>query len=141
MANTKPFNSFQKIRSNDYISFSLFGLYFTFITGGLLIIISYILEPVFTCLYDRRKYREYTYLEWYTSETLQLQRMAFEGMNSGTWSGYTDTIPRTKQGEILGSLVSSAGAAGSGDQEAELASLDDLLDDTDTQTCRDSDQR
>lgn len=67
--------------------------------------------------------------------------MAFEGMNSGTWSGYTDIIPRTKQGEILGSLVNSTGSTGSGNQEAELASLDDLLDDTDSQTCRDSVQR
>ncbi|KAJ0116553.1 hypothetical protein J7T55_007533 [Diaporthe amygdali] len=155
----------QKIRSTNYISFSLFGLYFTSIAGVLIIVISYVLEPIFECLYRRRKYREYTYLEWSASETLQLQRIGFQGTNSGTWSGYTDSIPRTRQGETLSGLAlkypldldgndgngglpnktnsyttGAVGAVG-GDQEAEVASLDDLLDASGSQTDEDSDSR
>lgn len=122
------------------------------VTGGLIIVTSYILEPIFECLYRRRKYGEYTYLEWSASETLQLQRIGFQGVGSGTWSGYTDNIPRTKQDEALAGLASaypldadgsdggrrsqektSSNTTGTGgtpsrDQDADVASLDDLLD-------------
>ncbi|KAG6365292.1 hypothetical protein INS49_006901 [Diaporthe citri] len=154
-----PFNSHardicnnQKIRSTKHVSFSLFGLYFTLVTGVLIIVTSYILEPIFECLYRRRKYREYTFLEWSASETLQLQRIGFQGVGSGTWSGYTDSIPRTKQGEVIASLaleyspeadgrdggrgspekmnssMTGAGGTASRDEETDVASLDDLLD-------------
>ena len=134
------------------MSFSLFGLYFTFVTGSLIILISYALEPIYQCLYHRRKYKEYTYLEWAASETLQLQRIGFEGINAGTWSGSADSVPTTKPGEILTSLALRSSSDDQGafsidgapdtvnsntttiahrasrDQEADLASLDDLLD-------------
>lgn len=86
------------------MSFSLFGLYFTYITGTLLILISYVLEPIFACLYRRWKYRQYTYLEWAATETLQLQRAGYQGIGSGTWSGNTSAIPRTQKGEKLSNL-------------------------------------
>lgn len=122
------------------------------VTGALIIIISCVLEPIFECLYRRQKYREYTFLEWSASETLQLQRIGFQGIGSGTWSGYTDNIPRTKQYETLESLaleypldlddsdgaraspektssnVTGVGGTASRDEETEVASLDDLLD-------------
>ncbi|KAG8158806.1 hypothetical protein KVR01_011249 [Diaporthe batatas] len=153
-----PFNSYvqdmcnnQKVRSTTYISFSLFGLYFTFITGVLFITTSYTLEPIFQCLYRRRKYKEYTYLEWAASETLQLQRIGFQGAGLGIWSGYTNNVPKTEPGEILEGLAlkypagtnstdgdfktpektssnaNSVVHAASSDQEAEEASLDELL--------------
>ncbi|POS71783.1 hypothetical protein DHEL01_v209826 [Diaporthe helianthi] len=152
-----PFNSHaqdmcnnQKIRSTKHVSFSLFGLYFTLATGVQIIIISYVLEPIFECLYRRVKYREYTFLEWSASETLQLQRMGFQGVGSGTWSGYTDNIPRTKQDEALKCLalaypletddsssqgqekentnVTGTAATHSQNEDTDVASLDDLLD-------------
>lgn len=110
------------------------------------------LEPIFECLYRRRKYKEYTFLEWSASETLQLQRIGFQGIGSGTWSGYTDNIPRTKQDEPLPGLaleypleadgsegtraspektnsnMTGAGGTASRDEETDVASLDDLLD-------------
>ncbi|KAI0970013.1 hypothetical protein F4678DRAFT_462817 [Xylaria arbuscula] len=45
-----------KIRSSQHASFSLFGLLFTFITGALIIVASYVLEPFLGYLYKRRKY-------------------------------------------------------------------------------------
>lgn len=140
------------MRSTKHVSFSLFGLYFTLATGVLIIITSYVLEPVFECLYRRRKYREYTFLEWSASETLQLQRIGFQGIGSGTWSGYTDNIPRTKQDEALAGLAlaypleedgsdgdsqsqekmnsntTDTGGTPRRDQDTDVASLDDLLD-------------
>lgn len=155
-----PFNSHvqemcdnQKIRSAGHVSFSIFGLYFTLVTGLLIITISFTLEPIFKCLYNRRKYQEYTYLEWAASETLQLQRIGFQGTNAGTWTGCTDAVPVTKSGEILpslalqysssnteigseigkvsteakGEMVSTSNSA-NGERDEDSVSLDDLLD-------------
>lgn len=94
----------QKILSTEYVSFGLFGLCFTYVTGVLIILVSYILEPIYACLYRRNKYGEYTYLEWTTTETLQLQRTSYQGIGSGTWLGQTEAIPRTTTGEKLANL-------------------------------------
>lgn len=72
--------------------------------GMVLITLSYVLEPVFACLYRRRKYGRYRYLEWAATETLQLQRASYQGIRSGTWSGYTAVIPRTDRAEKLAHL-------------------------------------
>lgn len=62
------------------------------------------------CLYRRDQARklkrgEYRYLEWASNGTLQLQRLAYQGINSGKWSGYTDDIPMTESGALLGDLT------------------------------------
>lgn len=64
------------------------------------------------CLYRRNqaqklKSGEYKYLEWTSNGTLQLQRLAYQGIKSGTWSGYADDIPMTEAGALLGDLTNS----------------------------------
>ncbi|KAI0202402.1 hypothetical protein F4808DRAFT_421519 [Astrocystis sublimbata] len=93
----------QKIRSTGYPSFSLFGLYIIYIPGLLLVLTSYLLEPVSRWLH-KRKYRQHAHLEWTANTTLQLQRLAHEEIRVGTWTDCTDTIPATKAGELLGCL-------------------------------------
>ncbi|KAJ3563955.1 hypothetical protein NPX13_g8015 [Xylaria arbuscula] len=84
----------QKVRSTDYTSFSLFGLYFIFVTGLLIVIASYILEPLFACLRHRGINETYKLLEWQTNEALQLQRIAYQGLGEGEpWSRFINTIP------------------------------------------------
>lgn len=97
----------QRILSTDYTSFSMFGLCFTYILGVLVIIFSYLLEPIEKCLRRRKTVAEYTRSEWAATETLQLQRTAFQGLGTGTWTGYTNVIPKTQKGEMLGDLVLS----------------------------------
>ncbi|ETS78241.1 hypothetical protein PFICI_10303 [Pestalotiopsis fici W106-1] len=94
----------QKVRSTGYTSFSLFGLYFTYITGGLIVLVSLILEPIFDCLHSRSKYKQYKHLEWTTNETLQLHRLAHEGAGSQQWSGCTESAPTTAPEASLASL-------------------------------------
>lgn len=93
----------QKILSTAYGSFSLFGLYFIFIGGALLMLVSYLLEPVslFLC---KRGHRQYAHLEWTTNNFMQLQRLVHEELGLGTWSQCADLIPTTKSAEVLGSL-------------------------------------
>lgn len=94
----------QKIVSTDYTSFSVFGICFIYVIGALIIAISYLLEHIQAWLYRHRNLNEYAYLEWTANETLQLQRMAYQGVGSGNWSRYTDRIPLTEMGDILADL-------------------------------------
>lgn len=89
----------------------MFGLCFTYAMGILIIAASYAAEPICACLYRRFKYREYAHLEWTTNATLHFQRMAYQGIDSGEWTGQMDDIPRTKPGEMLAELPMRATAA------------------------------
>lgn len=78
----------------------------------MLIITSFTIEPVIAWIYRRDQARklkrgEYKYLEWTSNGTLQLQRLAYQGIKSGKWSGYTDDIPMTETGALLGDLTQS----------------------------------
>ncbi|KAI0549781.1 hypothetical protein F4679DRAFT_545541 [Xylaria curta] len=94
----------QKILSTSYMSFSLFGLYFTYITGLFIIVLSFAIEPVLSCAQKRWKNREYENLEWISNETLQLQRLAYEESGQGDWSKCLDSIPVTIANQELGPI-------------------------------------
>lgn len=86
------------------MSFNFFGLLFTYIFGALIVIISFIGEPILRCLYKRRMYKEHSYLEWTTNATLQLHRLAQEELGYGNWSGCTDEVPYTQVGDAMAGL-------------------------------------
>ncbi|KAI1428826.1 hypothetical protein F5Y12DRAFT_782402 [Xylaria sp. FL1777] len=96
--------SSQKIRTTAYTSFNVFGLYILFIGGVVLILLSFSIEPIISCLHRRRRYSQYRYLEWVTNESLQLHRLAHEGVGWGTWSRATEEIPTIEKGQVLGCL-------------------------------------
>lgn len=97
----------QKILSSDYTSFSVFGLCFIYVLGALIVAISYLQEPIQSWLYRRWSLKEYAYLEWTANQTLQLQRMAYQGLASGQWSHITDRIPLTERDNMLADLARS----------------------------------
>jgi hypothetical protein len=97
----------QMILTSEYTSFSLFGLLFTYIVGCVLIVSSYVLEPIHAYLERRRQSPGYSYFEWNVNATLQLQRLAYQGLGSGEWGDYEESIPKTKEAEPLVDLVSS----------------------------------
>ncbi|ROW07011.1 hypothetical protein VPNG_06668 [Cytospora leucostoma] len=109
----------QKIRSTDYTSFSVFGLYFTFITGAIIILISYSMETLLYWLHQHRRYKSHAYMEWSADGTLQLQRLAFQGLGTEIWSGYTDAIPKTQHGCLLIDLAMAYPADKSGEATPE----------------------
>ncbi|KAI1809827.1 hypothetical protein GGS20DRAFT_570297 [Poronia punctata] len=92
----------QKMRSTAYASFSLFGLIFTFVVGFLIVLFSYIQEPLSTWIFKKRGRKPYQHLEWTTNATLQLYRLAQEEMGWGTWSDCTELVPTTKDDDMLG---------------------------------------
>lgn len=106
-ANISFSSASQKILSSDYTSFSVFGLCFIYVIGALIVGISYLLEHIQAWLYRHRNLKEYAYLEWNANETLQLQRMAYQGVGLGRWSRYADRIPITEAGDMLADLPRS----------------------------------
>lgn len=85
----------------------MFGLCFIYIIGALIVGISLLLEYIQAWLYRHQNLNEHAYLQWTANETLQLQRMAYQGLESGQWSGFTNTIPLTEPGNILVNLTRS----------------------------------
>ncbi|KAM7218680.1 hypothetical protein V8F06_005999 [Rhypophila decipiens] len=94
----------QKIRSNAYASFSLFGLLFITILGVIIILLSYLLEPIAGWFHRRGKYNDYAYYEWISNSSFQLQRLAHQGVGAGEWKGATDDVPVTRAGDKLAVL-------------------------------------
>ncbi|KAI0161879.1 hypothetical protein GGR52DRAFT_143822 [Hypoxylon sp. FL1284] len=94
----------QKIISPEHDSFSLFGVLFTFIFGILITVISYVLEPFLAYINRRFRHKPYSHLEWVSNGTLQLQRLAHEGVDSQDWSRCDEDVPITEAGRHLGCL-------------------------------------
>ena len=86
------------------MSFSIFGVFFLFLSGGLIIFISLIIEPILAYLHRKRQYGQYAYLEWVTNESLQLQRLAHEEIGWGTWSRTEGPVPIVQEGQELACL-------------------------------------
>ncbi|KAH8885562.1 hypothetical protein GQ53DRAFT_845545 [Thozetella sp. PMI_491] len=95
----------QKIRSTDYTSVSIFGLGFVFVTGAVIIILSYIMEPLFECLERRQKHLSPKDIEWRANETFSLQQLAFHGLGRGLWMHGNLAVPRTQDRETFNSLA------------------------------------
>ncbi|KAK8088380.1 hypothetical protein PG997_003341 [Apiospora hydei] len=98
----------QKIRSSAHASFSVFGLFFIVAACILITTVNMTLESLAACIQKRCRLDPYSRLEWNTNHTLQLQRLAHEGLGLGEWTDCDKAIPVMRAGS----------------QHAELASLD-----------------
>jgi hypothetical protein len=78
-----------------HVSFSILGLFAISFCGGLLVLISILIEPITFRLRRRWRLNDYTHLEWCTNQTFQLQRLAHEGIGVGIWTGATEDVPTT----------------------------------------------
>ncbi|KAK6828327.1 cytochrome p450 protein [Apiospora arundinis] len=94
----------QKVLSTAHTSFSMFGLCFKFVTGGLIVILSYLLDPIFSCLHTRYHHKSYQHLEWVANATLQIHRQAEEQIGFSKWRNCTSTIPISQPDDVLSSL-------------------------------------
>lgn len=92
----------QKIRSDSFTSFNILGLTIIFALGGLITLLSFVLPMAVERVQRRRN--PYSSLEWVANDTLQLQRLAHEAVNAGTWRGTHTDYPTTVQEELLAVL-------------------------------------
>ncbi|KAK8078750.1 hypothetical protein PG994_002557 [Apiospora phragmitis] len=92
------------VLSAAHTSFSMFGLCFTFATGGLIVLISYLLDPMCSFLHTRFRHKSYQHLEWRSNATLQIHRQAEEQIGSSTWKNCTSVVPTSAMDDVLSSL-------------------------------------
>ncbi|KAF2429209.1 hypothetical protein EJ08DRAFT_661956 [Tothia fuscella] len=95
----------QKIKSSDFTSFGVLGLSLATSIGGLIIIVSYLLESLTRLMQKYRNHHGYALLEWSMNETMQLQSLAHEEAGEGVWTRhhgiFQSSIPVTRQGDLL----------------------------------------
>ncbi|KAI3326299.1 hypothetical protein HD806DRAFT_552583 [Xylariaceae sp. AK1471] len=94
----------QKVISTDYVSFSFLGLMIIFVLGLIIIIVSFSLELLASCIQRRWKKGGHRRLEWITNGTLQLQRLVHEELGIGEWEDCDAMIPVTRQLDDLALL-------------------------------------
>lgn len=96
----------QKIVSSRYSSFNVVGILIILNIGGLMVLLDYTLESIIDYLHERFRSgaTNYASIEWKSTTTVQLQRLAHEGIGQGTWSKADRVIPVTRPGEKLGVL-------------------------------------
>jgi hypothetical protein len=92
----------QKVRSDSFTSFSVLGLGIIILVSISIISVSVLLPWVTKKI--QLKSHPYKSLEWITNNTLQLQRLAHEALDAGTWKGAYDSYPTTEAGERLAML-------------------------------------
>ncbi|KAH8896772.1 hypothetical protein GQ53DRAFT_819035 [Thozetella sp. PMI_491] len=87
----------QKINSTAYMSFSVFGLSFTLVTGVLIILVSLVIEPCLMYLHIRRGYAWYANIEWTANEVLELHRLAYRKEGPSTWKATKEEKPLSQR--------------------------------------------
>ncbi|KAI0195885.1 hypothetical protein F4808DRAFT_474493 [Astrocystis sublimbata] len=96
----------QKIRSTAYTSFNFFALLFTYISGLVIVAISFSLEPLVDYLHRKRGHATYAHLEWTANSVLQLHRLMHDDDSEKalTWSHCTEQVPTTSATVPLAAL-------------------------------------
>jgi hypothetical protein len=100
----------QMIFSPTSMSFTVFGVALILVAGALLILLDFLLPTLVGCIQRKTKKGLRCGEEWAIESTLQLQRMAFERDDQGTWSGIESSVPVTAYGEKLVLKAISGGA-------------------------------
>ncbi|KAH7119720.1 hypothetical protein B0J11DRAFT_508517 [Dendryphion nanum] len=95
----------QKIRSTAHSNFSVFGMTIIFAVGTFVILVHWSLDPLYKkWLWKLCRSRGYASVEWTTNGVLQLQRLAHEGVGSGSWKHCDDGCPIVQGDGNLASL-------------------------------------
>lgn len=84
-----------KIRSTAFSSFSVLGLCIILVGGTIIILLNCWLSDLVHWVMKSTGKGQYQRLEWIEGETLQLQRMAFEGRGITDWKGKDACVPVT----------------------------------------------
>lgn len=86
------------------MSFSVLGLSIILIVGGLLILVSLVLDPLVNLLRNRLHWQDFKRVHWIVDEKLQLQRLAYEEAKQGIWRGGDRAVPVIRAIDVLGLL-------------------------------------
>jgi hypothetical protein len=91
----------QIAQRSDYASFAVLGLIIIFVVGGTIIFLNLALAPA-VALFGRL--RGHGISEWQLTSLFELQRIAFEGRNKGTWLPRYNQVPVTAKDDKFTTL-------------------------------------
>ena len=91
----------QRVRLEYVMSFSGLGVSIILVVGAILIVTNMSLPFVVAFFQKRFGVGLHKRSDWILNESLQLQRMAFEGTGQGVWRGTENIVPLTERGEKL----------------------------------------
>ena len=95
----------QIIFSRNYYSFSILGMALILAVSGFIILLNLTLDPLIRFIrhyITKSGHGAYKQLEWDMTETLQIQRLVYEGQGTGTWHGAPEDVPVTWHGDRFG---------------------------------------
>lgn len=87
----------------------MLGVGIILVLGGAITLLATFLEQLLdlvSCvpsIRDNQHFR-YAHIEWKASSTLQLQRLAHENLDMGSWSNTEQAVPVTELGDVLAIL-------------------------------------
>ncbi|KAF2680089.1 hypothetical protein K458DRAFT_111142 [Lentithecium fluviatile CBS 122367] len=109
-----------KMRSTEFTSFSVLGLFLT-LALGMLILAANAFMPTIAAWWQRRTgLGAYKRLEWVESNAFQLQRMAAEGRGIGPWEGKEADVPRLAERGYMFNLTGESLRGGGGTGEVRV---------------------
>jgi hypothetical protein len=91
----------QIARRADYRSFNVLGLAIVLTFGLTVIILNMSIRNIVQCIQGHTVKGRFRNAEWQANDFLQLQRMAYQHNDMGTWTGQHDQVPRTRPGELF----------------------------------------
>lgn len=117
------------IRGTSLQSFDLFAIIMIFVVGVLLIVLSLTIEQLCGLLQTRYLRGLTCRRVWVANGLLQLQRLAYEAKDDGTWIGTDSFVPRTKTGELFDHLGVGANNSEEVKEQSSVSSQKTLVDD------------
>ena len=114
----------QLIRSSTAagVSFSVLWTSLILIVGVIVIILDFSLSSAVGWIQKKSRKGLDRRAEWILNNTLQIQRVAFEGDRQGNWDRKEASVPTTQRGEMLSIVGMSDGVARRSTYESERAS-------------------
>lgn len=82
-------------------SFSVLGIGIILIVGILLMLLSLFLDSLTGYFRSKLHKDDYKRVQWGLDGIFQLHRLAYEAAGQGTWTGGANSIPITKQGDLI----------------------------------------
>ena len=94
----------QIVNQGYYYCFGILGIAIIIAFGCFIILVNMTLEPLVRLIRRLRGNETGTYrqVEWDMTETLQLQRLVYEGQGTGSWKGAPHQIPVTERNDRFG---------------------------------------
>ena len=84
------------------MSFSVLGIAIILIVGIFLMLLSLWLDSITGYVRWKLHCKDYKRVQWGLDGIFQLHRLAYEAAGQGVWTGGADTIPVTRQGDLMG---------------------------------------